>query len=101
MSELEIQQCEACGIALFPDRLRCPRCGEPPAGRAPAGSGRVQQQTEVRRPHDQSVGPVRLASVGLDAGPIVIASLTEHVDPGTVVGLDVTSDGAIWARPTE
>jgi uncharacterized OB-fold protein len=101
VSELEIQLCDACGVALFPDRLRCPRCGEQPAKRVPAGPGRVEQQTEVRRPRDQTVGPVRLASVRLDAGPVVIARLAERTDPETVVRLEVTPDGAIWGRSTE
>jgi uncharacterized OB-fold protein len=101
VNELEIQLCETCGIALFPDRLRCPRCGEQPAKRVPAGSGRVEQQTEVRRPQDQSVGPIRLGSVRLGAGPVVIARLAAHIGPGTVVWLDVTRGGGIWARLTE
>jgi uncharacterized OB-fold protein len=98
VTELEVQRCEACGVALFPDRLRCPTCGEPPTQRLPAGPGRVEEDTQVRRAQDQSPGAVRLGSVRLDAGPVVIARLAQETGAGSVVRLDVTPEGAIWAR---
>lgn len=99
MTELEIQRCEACGVGLFPSRLRCPRCGEVPAEGVPAGPGRVEEETRVRRRRDETT-PVRLGSVRLDAGPIVIARLSDEAGVGSTVRLEVTPDGAIWARST-
>jgi uncharacterized protein len=98
VTELEVQRCEACGVALFPDRLRCPTCGGPPAQRVPAGPGRVEEQTQVRRAQGQGPGAVRLGSVRLDAGPVVIARLREDVGAGSPVRLEVTPEGVIWAR---
>ena len=101
MSELQIQRCEPCDVGLFPDRLRCPRCGGVPASRGPAGPGRVEQETRLRSGPGQRSELVRLGSVRLLSGPIVIVRLDERAATGSAVRLDLTAGGAIWARLEE
>lgn len=90
MSELQIFRCTACGVHLFPERLRCPRCGAWEFEAVAAGPGRVEERTTLRR------GGVRLGSVRLASGPVVIARLGE--DAEDVVRLEEHPDGAIEAR---
>jgi hypothetical protein len=94
MTELQIQRCERCGTSAFPDRLWCPGCGASELRHAPAGLGRVEQETALGR----SAEPVRLATVRLDSGPMVIARLETDTETGTQVRLDRTPEGIIWAR---
>jgi uncharacterized OB-fold protein len=96
MSELPIQRCGACGVNVFPDRLWCPGCGASTWQQVPAGPGRVEEETTLRR----SAEPIRLGTVRLDTGPLVIARLATHAGPGTQVRLERTTEGAIWARAT-
>ena len=44
--------------------------------------------------------PVRLGTVRLQSGPLVIARLAAEVVTGTPVRLDRAPTGAIWARAT-
>jgi uncharacterized OB-fold protein len=85
MRELEVQVCEGCDRAFFPDRALCPACG----GRAfrcePAGAGTVEETT-VR-------GTVHVASVRLRKGPVVIARSGEDIAAGAKVAL-LDDDGA-------
>jgi uncharacterized OB-fold protein len=97
LTELLIQRCDRCGTALFPDRLRCPGCGECSFTRIPAGPGVVEQQTTLR--HASGIeDEIRLGSVRLAAGPVAIARLDDRTPAGAVVQLVVDSDGAIWGR---
>jgi uncharacterized OB-fold protein len=96
VSELEIQRCARCGASAFPDRLWCPGCGADELRHAPAGPGRVEESTTLRR----SAEPVRLGTVRLDAGPLVIARLAKLTGAGTQVRLERTTEGTIWARAT-
>lgn len=98
MTELQIQRCETCGANAFPDRLWCPGCGAGPLGHVPAGPGRVEEETTLRRP--ATADPVKLGTVRLQAGPLVIARLATGAEAGTQVRLDRTTEGAIWARAT-
>jgi uncharacterized OB-fold protein len=98
VSELQIQRCRRCGTAWFPDRLRCPQCGGREWHRVPAGEGIVEEETSVRRPPAPDGGLVRLGSVRLDAGPVVIARLEEDVGAGRYVRLDAGADGSVRAR---
>jgi hypothetical protein len=60
----------------------------------PAGPGNVEEQTTLRRP-----GPgVRLGSVRLQAGPVVIARLADRVGANVEVRLEQIPDGAIHAH---
>jgi uncharacterized OB-fold protein len=94
MTELRIQRCEACGTSAFPDRLWCPGCGAGTWQHVAAGPGRVEEETTLRR----SAETVRLGTVRLESGPLVIARLATHTGAGTEVQLECTSEGAIWAR---
>lgn len=95
MSELQIQRCERCGTNLFPDRLWCPGCGAAELRHAPAGPGTVEQETTLRR----STEPVRLGTVRLRSGPLVIARLSREARTGTQVHLELTPSRSIWAHP--
>ena len=94
MTELQIQRCEACGTNAFPDRLWCPGCGAVTLHHVPAGPGRVEEETALRR----SAEPIRLGTVRLEAGPVIIARLATGAQAGTPVRLERTSEGTIWAR---
>src|SRR6185312_4314213 len=94
MTDLRIQHCEACGTDAFPDRLWCPGCGVATLQHVPAGPGRVEQETTLRR----SAEPIRLGTVRLDSGPLVIARLATGAKAGSRVRLERTSEGTIWAR---
>jgi uncharacterized OB-fold protein len=96
MSELQIQRCEPCGMSMFPDRLWCPGCGGGELSHAPAGPGRVEEETTLRR----SAEPVRLGTVRLHSGPLIIARLADRTGSGTQVRLERTAEGTIWARAT-
>ena len=96
MTELQIQRCEACGMNAFPDRLWCPGCGaaDHALQHVPAGPGRVEEQTTLRR----AVEPTRLGTVRLESGPLIIARLADTAKAGGRVRLERTSEGTIWAR---
>jgi uncharacterized OB-fold protein len=96
-AELEIYRCERCETNLFPARLRCPNCGNTQMTPTPAGPGEVEQETTLRRQTE----PVRLGSVRLAAGPVVIARLAPTVTTTTPVRLEQEPDGAIHARENE
>jgi uncharacterized protein len=96
VTELQIQRCVRCGTSAFPDRLWCPGCGASALQHVPAGPGRVEEETTLRR----SAEPVQLGTVRLDSGPLVIARLDTHTTAGTEVRLERTTEGAIWARAT-
>jgi uncharacterized OB-fold protein len=98
LSELHIQRCETCGVALFPDRLRCPRCRGRALTRVPAGPGLVEQETALRRQRSADDCAIRLGSVRLDVGPVIIARLESDANAGANVRLTVEQTGAIWAR---
>ncbi len=94
MTELQIQRCEACGTNAFPDRLWCPGCGAGTLQHVPAGPGRVEEETTLRR----ATEPTNLGTIRLEAGPLVIARLATGAHTGTRVRLERTSEGTIWAR---
>ncbi|MGH2883678.1 MAG: Zn-ribbon domain-containing OB-fold protein [Solirubrobacteraceae bacterium] len=102
MTELEVQRCERCGTSAFPDRLWCPGCGAGDLGHGPAGPGRVEEETTVRRPPAAAPTdePRRLGTVRLESGPKVIARLATGAGAGTRVRLETAPEGAIWAHPT-
>lgn len=81
MTELEVQVCEACGQAVFPRRALCPRCGSRAWREAPAGPGTVEGVTTHR-------AGGHVASVALDAGPVVVARAADGLAPGARVVLE-------------
>jgi uncharacterized OB-fold protein len=89
VTELRIQVC-ANGHAAFPPRALCPRCGSREWHEAPAGPGTVEQVTTHRTGG-------RIASVALDAGPIVVAA-ADGVQTGSRVALE-DDQGRIIALP--
>jgi uncharacterized OB-fold protein len=97
LTELQIQRCESCGAHLFPERLRCSNCGGTELRHVPAGPGHLEEETTLRRPQPG----VRLGSIRLAAGPVVIARLADGAGAGMEVRLDQIPDGAIHARKTE
>jgi len=94
VTELQIQRCERCGTHAFPDRLWCPGCGAGELRHVAAGPGRVEEETSLRR----SAESVRLGTVRLDSGPVVIARLATGAEAGARVRLERTNHGTIWAR---
>ena len=60
------------------DRLWCPGCGARTLQHVPAGPGRVEEETTLRR----SAEPVQLGTVRLDSGPLVIARLATQTGAG-------------------
>jgi uncharacterized OB-fold protein len=100
MSELQVQRCRRCGTVAFPDRLWCPGCGAGELSHEPAGPGSVEQETTLRRLPAPEHEPVRIGTVRLRAGPLIIARLAQAVQAGTEVRLDRTPAGWIWARAT-
>jgi len=81
MTELRVQVCEVCGHTVFPRRALCPRCGSRDSHEAPAGPGSVEQVTTHR-------AGGRVASVALDAGPVVVARAADGLTPGARVVLE-------------
>ena len=86
MSELQIERCDSCGSAWFPARLRCPRCGGSAFTPTSAGAGIVEEIS------------ASIASVRLDAGPVVIARVESRAGTGARVVLDRDAGGQIRAR---
>jgi hypothetical protein len=83
-----VQACGACGHLRWPPRPVCPRCGATGFEARAAGRGVVEEVTRV--------GEVVLASVRVEAGPVVIARLTRDAVAGVPVALR-WSGGALVA----
>ena len=79
--EIRVQVCEVCGHAVFPLRALCPRCGSREWREAPAGPGTIEQVTTHR------AGGL-VASVALDAGPVLVARAADGFAPGSRVTLE-------------
>lgn len=92
-SELQITRCTACGNVSWPPRLLCPACGAPGFEPIAAGPGVIKQHTETQTPAGE---PVALATVVLDAGPWVVARVTDAT-LGDRVTLLLTDTGGVEA----
>jgi uncharacterized OB-fold protein len=97
VSELQIMRCSHCGEAAFPDRLRCPQCGGDSFTRVPAGPGRVEEETTLRRPPVEGEEQIRVGSVRLETGPMLVVRLARLACAGARVTVDESADGALWA----
>ncbi len=93
--------CRTCGRPAFPRRALCPACGGHWWRHEHAADGVVEEVTTVRHAADAPDGAaVVLASVRLDAGPVVVARLEGAAGTGARVAL-VAVDGAPVAQPRE
>ena len=73
-----VSQCRNCGWTGMPPRDWCPVCARDCVGDARVPFGLVEQATTVRRGVGPSRSTVRLGSIRLDGGGVVLARL----DPG-------------------
>ena len=89
--------CRTCGRPAFPRRALCPACGGHSWRHEHAEHGVVEEVTTV---HHADGTAVVLASVRLDAGPVVVSRLDGAAAPGARVAL-VAVDGAPVARLRE
>jgi len=81
--------CRSCGLAVFPSRALCPRCGSASWLRRVATSAILEDATTLRRARGRQLdGPIRLGTARLDAGPAVVVRLNAEVTPGTRVALN-------------
>jgi uncharacterized protein len=86
VSGLPVSICSACGHAVFPARLLCPRCGGSGWTSKEVVEGAVEDATVVRRaPGGPLPAPVQLGAVRVADGPVVLARL----EPGTAAGVSV------------
>ena len=96
---LMIQRCLRCGEHLFPERLACSRCASLELEPVPAGPGTVEDVTQIlRAPSAAAEGPVVIAVVRLEKGPMVLARAQAEVLPGTGVELEDVA-GAVLISP--
>jgi hypothetical protein len=82
LTPLDIFVCDRCGRAAFPRRILCPDCGSAEWRRHEAGPGTVEEVTVLRRGPGRDYPGVRIGSVRLDEGPLVVARL----EPGAAAG---------------
>lgn len=85
-----LQRCELCGVAIFPPRTICPRCG----GQAldwqeSSGAGMVYSTTTVRQKPERG-GDYNIALVDLDEGVRMLSSVEDCPD-GVAIGAAVTA----------
>lgn len=90
---LRIPACAACGRAVWPPRLACSSCGAVEWKQMDASKGTLEEVSELAGPGEEHV---RICSVRLDAGPVVIAR-AQGVAPGERVSMEMI-DGALLAR---
>lgn len=90
----EIPACGQCGHAVWPPRLACSVCGAARWEKVDASMGTLEELTEL--PGDEAE-PLRLCSVRLDVGPIVIARCGQGM-PGERMGMALRGK-ALWAAP--
>jgi len=91
---LYVSVCRSCGRKVFPPRALCPACGGASWTREPAEQGVVEEVTTVRRAVGAAGEPsVVIASIRLDAGPVIVAGLDGQAAPGDRVDLSA-ADGA-------
>lgn len=81
---LEIPVCEACGRAVFPDRLLCPACGARAWRREPVATGVLEAAAQR--------GDVRIGAVRTSLGPLAIVRLVGDAKPGDEVPLSADGD---------
>ena len=80
----ELSVCNACGRAVFPERLLCPQCGAREWRREPVASGVLEAAAER--------GEVRVGAVRTPLGPLAIARLVSDAKPGDEVPLSADDE---------
>lgn len=96
---ITVHVCSACGHAVFPGRVLCPRCGSADWRDELVRRGTLLATTQTRkRVIVHRLLETRIAEVRTDAGPVVIARLLGEADPGTAVTL-ANRAGGIVAEP--
>lgn len=91
--------CAACARSAFPAPAWCAGCGGGHWREEELGAGTVEETTFVRRAPGRTLQhAVRLGSVRLDVGPVVVARLLPGAASGARVWLEL-DDGVPAARP--
>jgi uncharacterized OB-fold protein len=86
---LPVSVCSACGHAVFPARLLCPRCSAGEWRSEDVDAGVVEEATRVERaPGGPLAAPVALGSIRLEGGLVVVARLESALGPGDSVRLE-------------
>jgi uncharacterized OB-fold protein len=96
-----VWRCAACSSEFFPTRLRCAVCGSASGEEVRATSGVLTEQTVVRRAIGGELPePVRIGTVEVDGGAVLIARVEGELADGTRVTL-VDRAGAPVASAVE
>lgn len=97
---IPVSVCSACGHAVFPARLLCPRCGADEWQSEDVAAGVVEEATLVERaPGGPLAPPVALGSIRLEGDVVVVARLASGLGRGDSVRLEYR-DGVPVARRT-
>lgn len=94
---VSLSACTECGSAFFPDRLLCPHCGAGSWTAFCVTVGTVEEVTALHRAIGARGDPVVLATIRLDTGQRIIASLPEVVPRHSRVTL-TQHQGAVSAQ---
>ncbi len=88
MPGVAIWRCTACGAALFPEPLLCPRCHGPAFARDRVHEGVVEEISVIRHMLGQeNWQPRRIASVRAMDGPLMTVGLRDESEPGARIEL--------------
>lgn len=97
MNGVVVGICEVCGAQRFPRQSWCPACGSDRIRDAMETRGTVEETTIVRHTPARHGPPVRVGTVRLNGGALVVARLEPGVGERAEVEL-LTVDGAPVAR---
>ena len=97
MTSIVVGKCPSCGAERFPIPLWCDICGSYRIDEVSPPFGLVTETTIVRHIPGHVLPPVRLGTVRLAGGAVVVARLEAGVGEGSRVEVDVEA-GAPIAR---
>lgn len=95
MTALVVGECRSCGARRFPQPLWCDACGSDVIDEVAVSSGTVCEATTVHHVAGHRVASVRLGTVKLTRGAVVIARLAPSVEEGSRVDLAVEEDAPV------
>jgi uncharacterized OB-fold protein len=98
MTALVVGECRSCGARRFPKPLWCDVCGSDAVDEVKLSSGTVSEATIVRHIAGRRTAPLRLGTIRLTGGGVVIARLGPSVEEGSRVDV-VVEGGAPVAHP--